>query len=382
MKSTSEKLPQHSEYIQTRPLPGGQAIFLFLASLLCAAAPWATAATLPTGTKLTIAPSTDIAAAGGLSPCTTGSCFGMYLAPSLHYWTPLFPGTDGGIVVGKSQAPGEINAPNGNSHVYDTLPDGGAKNIFDDTSCIGSDCIGKTELKVWNMTWNGLVIPLGSARGCNKVMLTNCTDDQAIRGIFFITWKIDPDGTNPRTYELTYNQVAPAGFPNFPYELILRGTVRTCDPCAKLVADPIQALPNTKVTLTVTCETKVTGTVITACPIVQTVGTNVTLTTVSLAGIGSPTAINKQSFTPTVEEDYTFVATATRDGAHAPTNNTGSATVTVSSVVNKLPVPSTKSGCSMVQGATANPSERFDWWLVLGFITWWGMISRRWQPRA
>ena len=218
-------------------------------SLLCGAIITATcaatsvAAPLPPGTLLTITPSTDLAAVGGVTPCVTGSCFGMFLAPGLYYWTPLNPGTDGGLILGKGQKSGgqetnPLGTGNGeivnvwsygaNWGTFFTFPSD-TGNVFDDQSCTGAGCGSNTaprltNLAVWDTAWNKLVIPMGSARGCDKEVLTNCTADQ-VAGIFVRSWKIDPPGSDPRNYELLYSQVAPAGFPNFPYELILRGTV-------------------------------------------------------------------------------------------------------------------------------------------------------------
>jgi hypothetical protein len=205
---------------------------------ISAVATSAVAAPLPAGTLLKIAPSTDLPAGGSLQPCTTGSCFGAYIGPafSFMYWTPLDPGADGGIVIGKPQLSGgqEINslstADGQLSAVWNfgaewgtffTAPDA-TDNVFDDAPCAGSACIGKTELKVWNMAWNGTVVPAGSASGCNKLLLSNCTFDQ-VAGIFVKSWTINP--VEGGAWRLTYNQVVPEVLPNMVFELILSGTV-------------------------------------------------------------------------------------------------------------------------------------------------------------
>jgi hypothetical protein len=207
---------------------------------ITAAATTSLAAPLPAGTTLAIIGTTD---AAGLVPCTDGSCFGMFLIPGLYYWTPIFPGTDGGIILGKGQksggqevnglssAAGELSAVwyyGGNWGTFFTAPSD-AGNVFDDASCTGSGCGSnttprKTDLAVWNTAWGGMTIPMGSAAGCNKTLLPSCTDDE-VAGIFVKTWTIDSAGTFPRKYRLTYNQVVPTGFPNFPFELILSGTI-------------------------------------------------------------------------------------------------------------------------------------------------------------
>jgi hypothetical protein len=105
----------------------------------------ATAAPLPNGTKLGITPGVESRFA---VPCAIGSCFGMEAAPTLFYWTDLYPGTNGGLIIGQDQksggqelAPsadnntsGELTAAWSYGSVYGTFtttPGGGAQNIFD-----------------------------------------------------------------------------------------------------------------------------------------------------------------------------------------------------------------------------------------------------------
>ena len=195
------------------------------------------ASPLPAGTKLTFFGTTD---APSITKCVNGSCFGMYLAPGLTFWTPLFPGTDGGIIVGKPQKSGGqelIFSANGNGEAtaawnfgaingtFSTTPSD-AGNIFDDVSCVGSACGSntvprKTDLAVWNMAWNGAVIPLGSLEGCNPLLYPNCTTDQQ-NGIYVKSWTIDPVAS---TWALEYGQVTKKFFVNFPFELVLRGKI-------------------------------------------------------------------------------------------------------------------------------------------------------------
>lgn len=151
--------------------------------------------------------------------CDTGSCFGMEASPGIITWIDLGPGTDGGIVVGKSQIsggqeidkdsalPGELSSAwsfYGNYGTFFTAPDGDTLNIFDDNSCAGADCIGKTELKVFNIAWNGTIIPIGSKDGCNNPL---CTPDQ-VNGIFVSDWQIDLE---KNTWSMVFNSVAPTG---------------------------------------------------------------------------------------------------------------------------------------------------------------------------
>jgi hypothetical protein len=202
---------------------------------MAAAATVSLAAPLPAGTKLTFFGTTD---AASLVKCSNGSCFGMLIAPGLYFWTPLFSGTDGGIVIGKPQKSGgqELNyAANANGEMtaawnfaanngtFSTAPSD-AGNVFDDASCTGSGCGSnttprKTDLAVWNMAWNGAVIPLGSSEGCDPLLYFNCTTDQQ-NGIFVKSWTIDPVAG---TWRLEYGQVTKSFFVNFPFELVLRG---------------------------------------------------------------------------------------------------------------------------------------------------------------
>jgi hypothetical protein len=312
----------------------------------------------------------------------------MYLSPGLYYWTPIFPGTDGGFILGKNQKSGgqEVNALSSaggeitavwnygaNWGTFFTDP-GASTNIFDNASCSGAACIGKTELKVWNTAWNKYVILMGSALGCNPAVTNQCTADQ-IAGIFVKTWTINP--VTGGSWSMTYNQVVPIGsFQNFPYELILRGTVTTAPPTlASLSADKTIVATGVLVTLTGTCTTT-SPTTVSTCLISQSTGP-ATTNTQAPTGTYSQTRID--TFTPTQDGTYVFALTTTPDSG---TSDTDSVTVTVQTPAAPLQ-PSTSEGCSMVQGAMVNPSERFDWWLVLGFIAWLGMITwRRQQARV
>ncbi len=188
----------------------GLAFFMAVFATVSVAAP------LPAGTKLLIQQGvgSDVN-----TPCYEGSCFGMEINPGIVTWTDFGPGTDGGIVVGKSQIsgeqeidkdsalPGELSSAwsfFGANGTFFTAPDGDTLNIFDDTSCAGADCIGKTELKVFNIAWNGTIIPIGSKDGCNNPL---CTPDQ-VNGIFVSDWQIDLE---KKTWSMVFNSVAPTG---------------------------------------------------------------------------------------------------------------------------------------------------------------------------
>lgn len=191
-------------------------VTIVLAFFMAVIATTAVAAHLPAGTKLLIEQGvgSDVN-----TPCYEGSCFGMEVNPGIVTWIDFGPGTDGGIVVGKSQLsggqeidkestlPGELSSAwsfYGNYGTFFTAPDGDTLNIFNDASCTGVDCIGKTELKVFNIALNGSIIPMGSKDGCNKPL---CTPDQ-MNGIFVSDYQIDLD---KKTWSLVFNSVAPMG---------------------------------------------------------------------------------------------------------------------------------------------------------------------------
>ena len=191
-------------------------------SLLCGAALTAAfasssmAAPLPAGTKLLL----DLGNSAATAQCTAGSCFSMEVAPGFTVWTNFQGGTDGGFVVGKNQlsggqelAPSSANTTSGqlsaawlffgNYGTFFSNP-GGNTNIFDDTSCAGAACTGKTALNVFNVAWNGGIFPMGSAAGCSH---PNCTADQ-VAGIFIKDYTIDL--TNKK-WSMDYSQVVPSG---------------------------------------------------------------------------------------------------------------------------------------------------------------------------
>ena len=135
------------------------------------------AAPLPSGTGLTLTPGvgSDINV-----PCPSGSCIGSEMVPGTILWADLAPGTDGGFIVGKSQAsggqelvqefdnlnPGELTAASrigfgfaaGDATVF--TPSGDVSNVFDD-SCSGTGCSGLTDLGSLNVAVNGNSIPVG-----------------------------------------------------------------------------------------------------------------------------------------------------------------------------------------------------------------------------
>ncbi len=195
----------------------------------CVHTPGPCASPLPNGSKLLL--DTGAGSAANV-PCVTGSCYGMAQGPGLVFWTDFGPGTDGGIVVGKNQVPGEIDAAwsfFGNVGHFYTAPNASA-NAFDNTSCLdAASCLGKTTLGSWNVDWNGITVPLGSAQGCLTSTPANC--------IGVSLWRLNPDpAVTGSTFELNYAWAVPdgdpSGFGNVPFYLVLRGTASVVDLCA------------------------------------------------------------------------------------------------------------------------------------------------------
>jgi hypothetical protein len=205
---------------------------IFFSTLLFGVSFGTTAAPLATGTLLRI----DQGVGSAFTVrCSAGSCMGIQLAPGLIFWVDLGPGTDGGLIAGKAQAcggqetgpsqsntsPGEMTAAfffAGNYATLCTSP-GGEQNIFDDSACAGSGCLGKTDVKYLYFAWNGELVNLGSSAGCTQ---SNCTTAQ-LSGIFVNNYAIDPATGG---WILDYSQVIPTGsFFNTPAQILLRGKI-------------------------------------------------------------------------------------------------------------------------------------------------------------
>ncbi len=250
----------------TLPCPDGNACTTNVCGGgVCSSTPLACCSTaaspLPSMTKLLITPGTGSTTN---TPCATGSCFGMEVGPGTVVWTDFGPGTDGGIIVGKAQTSGgqelagsPTNTTPGqlsnawlffsNYGTFFTVPGGDTQNIFDSAPCTGACCSGKTDLKVFNVAWNGNNIHMGSAAGC---ILSSCTTTQK-DGVFVNSYTIDP--VNGGAWTMNYSQVVPTGqFANVKFTLITRGTVSlpplactTCDdgnPCTDDVCDTATGL--------------------------------------------------------------------------------------------------------------------------------------------
>lgn len=212
-------------HIMKKILVAATIIFLFATA--------AFAVPLPPYTQLTI----DQGVGSDINvPCSAGSCFGMEFN-GYFPWVDIGPGFDMGLTACLDQIPGnQTTYPSGNNdgsltaawslfNLWGTFfTDGSIFNVFDSASCIGAECIGKTELGNWGMAWNGNIIPLGSVLGCLANTPTACM------GV--IEWTLNPSPAtfdSNSTYTLKYQWAVDngdiSGFGNVKFLLILRGIV-------------------------------------------------------------------------------------------------------------------------------------------------------------
>ena len=254
------------------------------------AAATAPAAPLPDGTTLPITPGSG--AGFNVECLAGTSCFGMQTGAlyfwtdinSLNIVDPdtgatigvtLVPGKDPGIILGKDQLSGgqELAPSAGNTGAGDitgawnfggawgtfytapgllsvkdatgasvppydgTMTLGAKANLFDDSSCRytalagtagSSTCPGKTELKVWNVAWNGNVIPMGMQYPCT---LSACTLDLKA-GYNVRTYTVTPSpAAGIGTWAMRYYAVVPfGGFANFGFRMALAGNIMPSPP--------------------------------------------------------------------------------------------------------------------------------------------------------
>lgn len=206
-----------------------------MAFALIAVGSAAHAAPLPNGTKLLLTP--------GNCPGATyisGSCFGWINGTPM--WIPISGGTDGGIIIGKNQksggqeldtgginsTPGELTAAFDWWAGYDTFATtplsgvlGGvgvtdaSLNIFDNASCAGAACIGKTRLGTWHQAFKGVVIPFGSASACGSGATKFC--------IGVSNWTVNSNNT----FQLDYTWASSdySFYSNVPIQVRLVGTI-------------------------------------------------------------------------------------------------------------------------------------------------------------
>jgi hypothetical protein len=213
------------------------------------------ASSITVGTVLTMDPGVGFPNIGVVPP-GPGTWFRMsvFPPPTAPFWTPFGGGTDDGIIVGKNQTSGGQDAIGGgalttsgelstawfffgNYGTFATTTFSGAvggvvttdasANLFDSASCTGGGCVGKTTLGTWNVGWNGVAVPMGSALGCNS---TNCTPSQ-LAGENVFVWEVNGVGCDAGSncYLLRYSQVVPngdpSGFGNVPYGHHIEGEI-------------------------------------------------------------------------------------------------------------------------------------------------------------
>jgi hypothetical protein len=230
-------------------------IAIALAAGITAVTTTAIAGPLPAGTLLSITPG---AGSGFGVPCSVGSCFGM-VNSGIVGWTDIAPGTDGGLIVGKDQAPGNqttwpagagageltaawsffgnfgcnataaFTATNQGS-VVTSVTTTAIENFFDSSTCNSEvDCLNRTKLGTWHVAWNGVAVPMGSALGCKSTDTAGCIGVQE--------WTLTPSPVaQGSTYVLHHSWVVPhgdpSGFGDVEYQVILRGTITLPANCA------------------------------------------------------------------------------------------------------------------------------------------------------
>lgn len=279
-------------------------IVVLSASLLFASATLPVlAAPLPAGTVLTIDPGIN----NSTSPiCYTGSCWriNIPILPGHVYDYNFTPGTDGGIVIGKNQAPGASpaagelagfvsvqNPTEAPGSMYTTPfafdPTDASANIFDDQSCTSATaCAGKTVLGTWNrIGGTGLMYNMGSAA---KV----CTSPFYCPGV--TKWTITAAGApglDGDRYVLEYQRRNPNvdGYDQV-YTFHLEGTIQLpkvagVDVGATLTATPNPVAPNVALTYTATVTSAGTQT-----------ATGVVLTDVLPLGVNFVSAVASQGY--------------------------------------------------------------------------------------
>lgn len=128
------------------------------------------------------------------------------------------PGSDGGLIIGVTQAPGEIDGGwsffgySGGGHYTTVAPTGGTTN--------GVDMSG------WAVYWNGLNIPMGTGAWTPQNCATlGCSGMTFSDGVATLVW----DGLADSAYSLWYTATVPpgdpSGFGGVQYMLHLEGIV-------------------------------------------------------------------------------------------------------------------------------------------------------------
>ena len=339
------------------------------------------AAPLPNGTVLTIEPGNATVTSIG---CSAGSCFVLETAAGYPITVNIVPGTDGGLIVGKSQTPGGQEGAGGgalstsgqlsaaffffgNYGSFATSIFSGATagsvttdalaNLFDDSTCTDvASCTGKTTLGTWNGAWNSTAIPFGSALGC-----LSTTNDFWCIGV--ANWTVIPSpatATSNSTYALHHDWVVPDGDPsgwgNVHFALYLRGRVilpPNAPPVANAGADQTVVSGNA-FSLTGSCtDGSAVAPNISSCAWTLPAGATCTE---SVSGIGTSSAINTLScsgIAVTTATSFNFTLTAT-DTGNLTSSDSAVVTVRPSTCTDITPPMSTFTTNGGGQSSTVN----------------------------
>lgn len=210
--------------------------YLLASFLFCVSTSFVSALPLPEGTLLTIERSYSYW--GTYQEC--GSCLdwgyvdtqtGKLVFSSSGDF--IEPGTDGGLIIGKNQlsggqengsgivTPGEMTAVSGNSfdnYTLSTAPVTGAvsgmvvsdasANMFDDQSCSGLDCVGKTEVGTLIQVIDGTVLNLGSLATCTGRRCAYLEDGAEVE-----QWRVNHDNTYFLSFVNIVNRTSYDGTP-------------------------------------------------------------------------------------------------------------------------------------------------------------------------
>ncbi|VAX14662.1 hypothetical protein MNBD_GAMMA24-547 [hydrothermal vent metagenome] len=127
--------------------------------------------------------------------------------------TWIAPGTDGGIIIGQTQAPGEIDVP------WDYFSNTGAHMTTSPVTVVNDlDATKELDFTGWNMDWNGFLIPLGGDDA-------NFAVDTGLATITCATSAC----ANNESFILDYSAHIPlgdaSGFGGIAYALHLEGTI-------------------------------------------------------------------------------------------------------------------------------------------------------------
>lgn len=175
------------------------------------------AVALNTGDILTITPGTGTVTPISFTP-TGGSYFYMLGAGGAL----VNPGSAAGVVIGQTQAVGEIS----------NWTFSGAAGQDYTTKGVTGDTTTGLDFTGWYVSYNGAAIPMG-AGAWNSPDLSSL--DYVPNGNTFNEGKANFawDGTYGHTYKLTYHGTVPSnvqGFANIQYDLNLTGTVMAAPP--------------------------------------------------------------------------------------------------------------------------------------------------------